>query len=604
MSPQPESDPRPAFRLVIFGDGSVRTVPLQGRRWVIGRASDVDITLRDLTVSRRHLTLERDGDQFRFQDMGSSNPILLDGKLANQGVWSPGQTLQIGLTRLMLEPRRRPLLVQSFSDQTLVLGRESIDEEALPAAAVPVTGAQGFAAVARRVLERIEWTFADLGDLGDVAEPMLDLALNLTGRRRGLVASLLPDGRISVLATIDLHGNHQQASLPATVVQECRQLQRPQLLTSEENGRTKERLLVPLGEHPTGVMVLEDPGPEALRGQELLRLGLILGRVTWHRLQESSERLRLRADAERLRFQGNAMHQALLTSTRLQAVRQRLRKLANHDHPVLLLGEAGTEREELARYLHAESQRNGQAFVALDFGSLPAVTWEAALFEATDLQASALQRAQGGTLFLERIELLPEPLQLRLLANLEQREARASGAADAARSQGPRLVAACMLQTNQSTPPELPRLGPLFAPATIVIPPLRKEPRDVQALAELYLSWLGSTPDGSPRLLGERTRALLTAYAWPGNVRELRQVIEAAAAAAGNHAIAPRHLAGKLGEAGNDDDEIAVPTLAELEQRHVREVLERCGGNRARAAQLLGIATSTLYDRLRRYGMD
>jgi len=599
MSPQPDPDPKPAFRLVIFGDGSVRTVPLHGSRWVIGRASEADITLRDLTVSRRHLLLERQGDQFQFQDMGSSNPILLDGKLANHGALNPGQTLQIGLTRLMLEQRRRPLLVRSVSDATLVLSREMIDEEAAPA-----IGAQPLAAVARRVLERIEWTFADLGDLGDVAEPMLDLALNLTGRRRGLLGSLLPDGRLSLLASIDLQGSNQQVQLPATVLQEGQQLQRPQLLTSHEHGRSVERLLVPLGDHPSGLLVLEDPAPEALRGQELLRLALILGRVTWHRLQESSERLRLRADAERLRFQGNAMHQALLTSTRLQAVRQRLRELANHDHPVLLLGEPGTEREELARYLHAESQRNGQAFVALDFGTLPEATWEAALFEASELLPSALQRAQGGTLFLERIELLPEPLQLRLLSSLEQAGRDAHRNPDGPRPVRPRLVAACAVQPGNHAPPDMPRLGPLFASATIVIPPLRQEPRDVMALAELYLSWLGATPDGSPRLLGERTRAVLAAHAWPGNVRELRQVIEAAAAAAGNQAIAPRHLPSKLGETSTNGEDLAIPTLAELEQRYVREVLERCGGNRARAAQLLGIANSTLYERLRRYGEE
>lgn len=600
MSPQPETDPRPAFRLVIFGDGSVRTVPLQGNRWVIGRAHDADITVRDLTVSRRHVLLERHQDQFCFQDMGSSNPILLDGKLAHHGALQPGQTLQIGLSRLVLELRRRPLLVRAHSDPTMVLSREMIDEDAAPPVASP-----SLAAIARRVLERMEWTFADLGDLSDVAEPMLDLALNLTGRRRGLIGSLLPDGRLTLLANMDLQAGNQPVQLPAAVLREAQQLQRPQLLTSQEQGRNVERLMVPLGDHPSGLLVLEDPAPDALRGQELLRLASVLGRVTWHRLQESGERLRLRTDAERLRFQGNAIHQALLTSTRLHTVRHRLRELANHDHPVLLLGEPGTEREELARYLHAESQRNGQAFVALDFGNLPPTIWESALFEPSELHGSALQRAEGGTLFLERIDLLPEPLQLRLLASLEQTDGKpAAERTEAPRVLRPRLVAACTLSPGNAAGPELPRLGRLFASATLCIPPLRQEPRDILALAELYLAWLGAAPDGSPRLLNERTRPMLVAYAWPGNVRELRQVIEAAAAAAGNQAIAPRHLAGKLGDATAADDDLAVPTLAELEQRHMREVLERCGGNRARAAQMLGIATSTLYERLRRHGLD
>ena len=138
----------------------------------------------------------------------------------------------------------------------------------------------------------------------------------------------------------------------------------------------------------------------------------------------------------------------------------------------------------------------------------------------------------------------------------------------------------------------------------IEVPPLRSDSRDVLALAELFLSELGSCPNGSPRLLKERTKRLLASHGWPGNVRELRLVLESAAAQAGNHPIAPRHLPPSIGKepAGGAPSEIA--TLEQLERNHIVEVLQRTGGNRTRAAQMLGIASSTLYEKLKRYCIE
>ncbi|MCC7063683.1 MAG: FHA domain-containing protein, partial [Planctomycetes bacterium] len=177
MEHDTQSTPDSMFRLIVLGDGSVRTIPLLGSRWIIGRAPECTVPLRDPTVSRRHIGLERHGECFRFQDLGGSNPILLDGRPVSQGILDVGQTLLIGLTRLTLERRRPSAVIVPDSSATIMLAREVIDEE-LPAPSAATT----FAGIARRVLERIEWTFADLGGLPDVAEPLLDLALNLTGR--------------------------------------------------------------------------------------------------------------------------------------------------------------------------------------------------------------------------------------------------------------------------------------------------------------------------------------------------------------------------------------------------------------------------------------
>lgn len=571
-------------RLLVLGDGSVRTIPLQGTRWIVGRAVECDIPLRDPTVSRRHVLIERQGDAFRFQDLGGSNPALLDGKPMKQGVFGLGQTLAIGLTRLVIERRLQPAHLTTHGQPTVVLSREVADDEVLTA-----PHGTSFAHTAMRVLDRIEWTFADLGDLNHAAEPLLDLCLSLTGRRCGWIGRFPPHGRPETLASLDTTGQGRSLQVPSTFLAEARLIKRPHLLTTQEGDTAKGRLMIPLGTNGEGLIVLEDAADEAPTGQELLRLAQSLGMVVWHRLQETTERLRLRDEVQRLRFHGSAAHNALLASTRLQDARQALRSRAGGNEPVLLIGEDGTEIEDLARYLHAESPRRSHPFLAWDAARIPAARHERDLFGAGREQPGELHRARGGTLFIDHIDRLAAPLQERLLHALDTMVA--------GDLPPPVLVAAA----NQ--PPEPWAAAGHWPPHQHVpVPPLRNAARDVVALAELFLSDLGTDPSGSPRLLTERTKRLLVAYNWPGNVRELRLVLEAAAAQAGDQPIAPRHLPPNIAaEPAGATPEVV--TLEEVERLHILEVLQRTGGNRMRASQLLGIATSTLYEKMKRYNI-
>lgn len=570
------------YRLLICGDGTVRTVPLHGLRWVIGRALDCTIPLRDPTVSRRHLLIERHGNEFRFQDLGGSNPVLLDGKVANQGAVTAGQTLSIGMTRLILEQRNHPAPLTTQPGSTVVLSREVVDEELQ----LPISdSASGTAA---RILDRIEWTFADLGDLADAADPLLTLAMNLSGRTEGWIGRFNAFGSIETLASVSASGA-TSISLPEGVLAEARRIPRPHLLTTQEGEAAHNRLVIPLGTGPEALLVLETPDPGAPQGQELLRLAQSLGKVIWHRLQETTERLRLRDELQRLRFHGSATHNALLASARLNDVRQSLRNLSGSTSPILLVGEEGTEREALARYLHAESPRRQAAFHPWDAARVPEWRHERDLF-GDQRDRGLLRRSAGGTLFLDNVQALAASVWNRLVEELARDDFEPSR---------PALVLATGPQSELTWPEAA---ATRLAPERLVIPPLRNEPRDVLALAELFLSEMGGGPDGNSRLLTERTKRVLAGYGWPGNVRELRLVLESAAAQAGNQPIAPRHLPPPL-DADTTAANPEIATLDEIERQHIQAVMTRTGGNRTRAAQILGIANSTLYDKLKRYGI-
>jgi transcriptional regulator with GAF, ATPase, and Fis domain len=574
------------YRLLIFGDGSVRAVPLNGTRWIIGRAPDCSITLRDPTVSRRHLLLERVGAAFQFQDLGGANPAQIDGRPARQGSICDGQQLSIGLTKLVLELRRQPTPVSINQAVTVVISREVADDEA-PATTSP----NSFPATAARILQSIEWTFADLGDLAHAAEPLLDLALNLTNRETGWLARFPSDSQIETLAAISSRSEDAKPALTEHALADARRVRQPHLLKTEEGGIERERLLIPLGEQNDGLLVLEDPRDDAPSGQELLHLAESLGKVVWHRMQETLERIRMRDELERLRFHGTAAHNALLTSTRLQGTRELVRACAANNTTVLLIGESGTESEELARYMHAESLRRANPFIYWNASNSSPDKQRTDVFGNGE-QLGLMQQAAGGTLFIKHPEVMSIELQQEFAKAIRDRtdttKARVVLAASAVPTDGDSWAA------------ELRQCADSQA---IAIPPLREDARDVLALAELFLASIGTGSDGSPRLMTERCKRLLTQHSWPGNVRELRLTLESAAAKAGNQPITQRHLPPELTETDGHTTP-SLPTLADVERTHIVEVMTRTGGVRSRAAQVLGIASSTLYEKLKKHQID
>ncbi|MFT4843456.1 MAG: transcriptional regulator with GAF, ATPase, and Fis domain [Planctomycetota bacterium] len=574
------------YRLLILGDGSVRTIPLTGMRWTIGRALDCSITLRDPTVSRRHLLIERVGDSFQFQDLGGANPAQIDGRSARQGSIRAGQQLSIGLTRLVLEARLQPAPVSTDQPGTVIISREVADDEA------PVTSSpNSFPATAARILQSIEWTFADLGDLAHAAEPLLELALNLTNRKTGWLARFPGGSQIETLAAITTRSGDFKPQLNEQAIADARRIRQPHLLKTEEKGTEHERLLIPLGEQGDGLLVLEDPRDDAPSSQELLRLAESLGKVIWHRMQETLERVRMRDELERLSFRGTDSHNALLTSTRLQSARELVRSCAADDTTVILIGESGTEREDLARYMHAESSRRANPFVCWNAAKISPDKQPLDMFGNGE-QIDLMRRAAGGTLLVEHPEAMSAELQQEFAKAIRERsdksKVRVVLAAAAAPIDGDSWAAE-LRQCIDSQP--------------ILIPPLRNDARDVLALAELFLASLGTCPDGSPRLMTERCKRLLTQHSWPGNVRELRLTLESAAAKAGNQPITQRHLPPELA-ATDSRVTPSLPTLEDVERAHIAEVMIRTGGVRSRAAQVLGIASSTLYEKLKKYKID
>ncbi len=296
-------------------------------------------------------------------------------------------------------------------------------------------------------------------------------------------------------------------------------------------------------------------------------------------------------------------------SPELKSVIRAAQLVARTDATVLIEGETGTGKELLARGLHQASRRADGPFVAINCAALPESLAEAELFGhargaytgAGEARPGFVRQAAGGTLFLDEVGELPLAVQARLLRLLEAGEIQPLGEHRVQRVDL-RIVAA----THQP----LERLAAegrfrrdLFYRLAVVplqLPPLRMRHGDVLLLAEHFLGHFSRQHDLPRPRLTAAARARLAAADWPGNVRELRNLCERLCILMPGRTLDAGNL--PLADSRAESDATVMPTLqlARLEREAIRQALARCGGNKTRAARLLGISRDTLNYRLRK----
>ncbi len=346
-------------------------------------------------------------------------------------------------------------------------------------------------------------------------------------------------------------------------------------------------------------------------------------------------------------------------SPKMQRIFRLVAKVAPTDSSVLLLGESGTGKELIARSLHLQSRRAAGPFVAVNVGALPESLIESELFgyvrgaftgAGTDREG-LIESADGGSLFLDEIGDMPLSTQVKLLRTLESSELRRLGD-NSLRVVDVRVIAAT--HRNLLAEAEAGRFRQdLYYRLNVVqieLPPLRERREDIGLLASYFLDRGAHKAGRAPLRFAPEVESLLERYDWPGNVRELENAIEHAVAVADGPIIRPADLpvavrsprmlprgdstpAGSAGEADSRVEgwaagragEVAGASiaadrrpasrlasdpgvrdgwsLAQVEEEHIRRVLARHRGNATAAARQLGISRTTLWRKLRAYGI-
>jgi DNA-binding NtrC family response regulator len=285
---------------------------------------------------------------------------------------------------------------------------------------------------------------------------------------------------------------------------------------------------------------------------------------------------------------------------------------------ILIAGESGAGKELVARSIHQHSTRSGGSFVAINCGALTETLLEAELFGhvrgsftgAIGDRKGLWEEAAGGTLFLDEVGETSPSFQVKLLRALQEGEIRRVGS-----SRATQVDARILAATNRNLEQEV-KAGKFredlfyrLSVVTLRVPALKERRTDIPLLAERFLAMVLDREGHKQLTLSEETIRTLVAYNWPGNVRELESAIEYAVLHARGHAIAPEDLPEKLQSAQVRTAARAplsalfedLPALDELERRYLLYILEIAGGNRTRAAEILGIDRRTLYRMIERY---
>jgi two-component system response regulator HydG len=334
-------------------------------------------------------------------------------------------------------------------------------------------------------------------------------------------------------------------------------------------------------------------------------------------VRKALEDRRLREENRRLREEVAGryrLHNLLGASPAMQAIFALIRQTAPSDANVLITGESGTGKELVAKALHYNSPRAERPFVPVNCAAVPASLLESELFGhvkgaftgAVAARRGLFREAEGGTLFLDEIGDMAPELQAKLLRVIEDRAVRPVGS-DETVPVNLRLVAA----TNKDLPTTIQEsqfredLYYRLAVIPIHIPPLRERREDIPLLAEHFLR--GSAASGKAiRGFTPEAMAALLRHPWPGNARELENVVKRAVTLTVGEQITPEALLLETSPAPAPATLLAQsarrPTLDELTGEYVALVLREVSGDKAKAAEILGISKRTLYRWEKRLG--
>lgn len=333
---------------------------------------------------------------------------------------------------------------------------------------------------------------------------------------------------------------------------------------------------------------------------------------TVYQLSQSNKQVeKLKGRESALTSELDSGYSELITqSASMKPVLEIIKKVSGTDASVLILGENGTGKELIAREIHRQSIRSSQSLIKVDLGALPESLFESELFghvkgaftDAKEDRAGRFEVADGGTLFLDEIGNLSVMMQMKMLSVLQNRWVNRVG------SNKPvpfdvRLISATnrplyeMVSTNEFRQDLLYRINTV----EIELPPLRRRKEDIPVLVDHYLGVYADKYHKSGISIEDKALKQLAAYPWPGNIRELQHAVERAVIMSEASKIKAEYIIPTKKAKGPATDSVRVE---DVEKSAIQKAIELCGGNLSHAADELGIGRTTLYRKMKKYGIE
>ncbi len=296
----------------------------------------------------------------------------------------------------------------------------------------------------------------------------------------------------------------------------------------------------------------------------------------------------------------------------IKQIAQRIRKIANIDVPVLISGESGTGKELVARAIHNASHRKGKPFIAVNTGAIAKDLIISELFGhekgaftgATEQRKGKFEEADGGTLFLDEVSTMPESTQIALLRVLETNRIERVGSSKSI-DVDVRIVAATNVDLMELINQKKFREDLYYRLNVyrIDLPPLRKRKSDIPLLVRYFMQEFNKKYQTDVEAVDAKALEILQNYTWPGNIRELRNVVVHAMIQA-KEKILPKDLPPLILQPAAEEIRLKTGTsLPEIERVSIVQTLRMVGGNKMKAATILGISRKSLYNKLEEYNI-
>jgi DNA-binding NtrC family response regulator len=320
--------------------------------------------------------------------------------------------------------------------------------------------------------------------------------------------------------------------------------------------------------------------------------------------------------AKQLKFDRNGQIETIIgESPRMLEVYELVQKVAPTDSTVLITGETGTGKELIAKAIHFNSLRKNKPFLTVDCSSLVETLFESELFGhvkgsftgAIATKHGSFELANGGSFFFDEIGNISLNIQAKILRAIQEREIKRVGATETIKVDV-RVIAATNTNLRQAVEDGTFREDLFYRISVIPIhlPPLRERKEDIIPLANRFLDKYNQRRFKALKGFSPKVKEIFLNYTWHGNVRELENVVERAVVIEDADEITvaslPPHIRGTENQSEPADQEIK--SLGQLEKEHIIRTLKATDGNRSKTARLLGIDRKTLYDKIKRYGIE
>jgi DNA-binding NtrC family response regulator len=297
-------------------------------------------------------------------------------------------------------------------------------------------------------------------------------------------------------------------------------------------------------------------------------------------------------------------------------IQKTIHQIAPSDINVLILGESGTGKDLVARSIHNLSPRSEKEFIAFNCGSFTEELMANELFGhekdaftgATKAKSGLIKVADGGTVFLDEIGDMPLSMQVKLLRVIQEKEVLPVGG-EVPVSVDVRFIAATHRDLKEDVEKGNFRQDLFYRlnVITIKLPSLTERHGDIPLLAHHFLSQKNKAMNKDVQNIKKEPMELLCQYGWPGNIRELENVIERAVALANGPEITVGDLPDYIGNLSVETyrrEDSEVPTLEEQEKNYIKWILDKCEGNKTKAAKIMDIDRVSLWRKIKRYGME